>query len=1150
MRQRRISGCAGAPLALVALGSLGWALLGGAQTVAGGEQEKRFTLFPAPGFDSEKIVSRGLKVTREGEALVFSQEPKEAWPKALLPMPPRLAGCSRMAVAAENLGKELLKIRFAAPGVVMPTEREALMALPHLELKPGEKGEIALPVKNILPLHKAVVKRLREAGVVKADTGTAELTVFVYQTGQPRTFRISRIEAVGEPSALPEYGGWDADRFFPFVDRFGQFKHAEWSGKTRSEADLKKALEQERLDLADRPGPAEWNAYGGWAKGPKLNATGRFRVEKVDGKWWFVDPEGCLWWSHGVRGVTSEGAGVPLDGRASFFEGEPGAAAAQAPFVRTAGGLRAYDFRAANTSVKYGAEWKKRHSEQAHARLRAWALNTLGTDSAAEVKALRKTPYMERIILSAPRVEGVGEEEAPLIDPYEPDFKKELERQLAVCKALAADPWCVGVGVDSGIGTAKLSGLGRLLLTAPARQAAKRRLVDSLKRRHGKIETLNLAWKSAYADWEALLASTNLPPVAASRDCFVFAEAFAEATFKGIAAAFKAVAPDTLNLGCLMREPEPALLRLAGWNSDVVSVACEGLPPAAFEVSPYLERPVLIAEFRQGGEEDRGFRGVLPGADAGRKVWRGAYAASHEAALKHPNVVGVHGLRYVGGGLGEGGLPGGLVDVCDTPDAALAAMAREAGARLYGVRDGHRLRAAVTVDASKPLGPRREIERYINNSILMRSPPPELAKSIEKEYGRAKIVRCWVCLDDLWDIKTGAFNFNYPIKNRVTGAEADFEMPDIPFETYLAAYAGIADEVLLNVRRLERHVVEGRMTMAQWKAVCKAAVRRYKTVCPNLRYIEALNEFHLSAFGDLNTKEYYAFYQAFYQIVNELNAELKPDLPLLVGGPATTGRPPDLHLREFVALYAEDPTPAKRLDFLSYHYYGDQAWSEAGEFEGRMTALLDAHQIPSDIPMFWDEMGFTGSPWKVLPVARDLNRLQATCVTAFQYYSRKNRKLHVLPWVTFHSPSQTALTQFIYRPDGTLQMTPFGMTVKCWGMQKRDEAATGSTGLREDGGGLGAMGSVDGSGVAVLLWNHQALPSEVDLDVTGLPEPMWNGWRARRYLVDSRHSNCYADLTKETTLEPVEESGGSGQGLTRRFVMEPYAVSLLLIEKP
>jgi hypothetical protein len=1152
MKQRLSAARARASHAFAALGVFWWALLGSAQTGAGAVQEKRVAVFPAPGFDSQKIVQEGLKVTRQDGALVFDQELQGAWPKAILPVAVRLAGHTGLVVEAENLGKELLKIRFGAPGAVFPTEREALMRLPCLELEAGKKGALSIPLCEQPPLHKEVVRRLSGTLVPQGGSGfcpdTADrFTVFVYQTGQPRTFRITGIQAAGAGVTLPDYCSWAPERFFPCIDRFGQFKHADWSGKTRSEDDLKRALEQERSDLAAQPGPAEWNAYGGWAKGPKRQATGRFRVEKADGKWWFVDPEGALWWSHGVTLVTVPGAATPLEGRADFFERLPAKEEAAAQFYRTTEGGQSFDFAAANALLKYGDSWREASAALAQQRLRSWGLNTLGADCSAEVKGMRKMPYMERVMLSEPRVEGVGAASCPLIDPYHPEFKAALARQLAACAKLAEDTWCVGLGVDSGIGRLKLVALGRMILTAPEQQPAKRKMADFLKRKHGKIEQLNAAWKAAYEDWGALLKATNAPPGAAGRDCSEFAELFAEATFKGVASALKAAAPNTLNLGCLLYEADPILMRLAGWNADVVSVAHQGPSLETLSVSPYLEKPVLV-DACQGDEPERGIFAPQRLEQAGGKARGDAYLRAVEAALRHPNVVGLHGVRYAEDFAAWEGGQDGLVDVCDTPRPALVAKAREAGARLYGMRYTYSLHASVTVDASKPLGARREIERYINNSILQRSPPPELAKVIEKEYGRARIVRCWVCLDDLWDMKSGAYNFNYPIKNRVKGDDADFEMPDIPFETYLTAFAGISDEVLLNVRRMERPVVEGRMTMAQWKEVCKAAVKRYKTVCPKLRYIEALNEFHLSAFGDLNTKEYYAFYRTFYEIVNELNAELKPELPLLVGGPATTGAPPDRHLREFVALYAADTAPAKRLDFLSYHYYGNQKWSEAAEFEKRMTELLDAHQIPSDIPMFWDEMGFTGSPWTLRPVATELNRLQATCVTAFQYYSRKNRKLHVLPWVTFHSPSQTALTQFIYRPDGKLQMTPFGMTVKCWGMQKKNEVPTESTGLREDGSGLGAMGSVDESGAAVLLWNHQALSCEVDLALTGLPDTARKGWRVSRYLVDSRHSNCYADLTKAVALETAEESSGSGLGVTRRFVMEPYAVSLLLIE--
>lgn len=1123
-------------LARVALCGFFGALLGNAQTEAGAVQEKRFAVFPALEFDSRKIVQEGLKVTLQEGALVFDQELQAVWPQAFLPMPPRLAGCSGLVVRAENTGRELLKIRFAAPGTAMPAERDALMALPSLELKAGESGEIALPLGPLPPLRGEVVRRLSGLeGPAPEIEASDRLAVFVYQTGQPRTFRINRIEALGTYGPLPEYCSWEAGRFFPFVDPYGQFRHADWPGKVRADTDFSRMAEQERGELAARPAPPGWNAFGGWADGPKRRASGRFRLEKEGGRWWFVDPEGALWWAHGVTGATFA---EPLAGevfREVFFERLP---------AKEDG---AADFRVANARKKYGAKWREDAAENRRRRLRSWGVNAVDAGSAPEIRELGETPYLARITLTGPCVAGASERACPLIDPFDPAFKKEIGRQLEARRSLAKDIWCVGLGVDSGIGRLRPHALLGEVMRAPAQQPAKIRLLAFLKRRYGKIEQLNAAWKTQYGEWSELQNTTNAPAGITGRERAEFGELFAETYFNGVASVFKTLFPETLHLGCLLHETDPLLMRLAGWQADAVSVALDDEAISSLEVSPYLERPVLVVAVPQktpGGTHIR----PLSLENSGQAAWAAAYAERVGAALRHPNVAGIIGCRYAEGSAAGAEGYGGLVSVADAPHAARVAAVRAAGAALYGARQAHVLRARVSVDASKPEGPRREIERYINNSILMRSPPLELAKVIEREYGRARLVRCWVCLDDLWDMKTGVYNFNYPIKNRVKGDDVDFEMPDIPFETYLAAFAGISDEVLLNVRRLERHVVEGRMTMGQWKEVCKSAIRRYKTICPNLRYIEALNEFHLSAFGDLNTKEYYAFYKTVYELVNELNAELKPKLSLLVGGPATTGAPPDRHLREFVALYAADTAPAKRLDFLSYHYYGNQKWSEAAEFEKRMTDLLDSHQIPSDIPMFWDEMGFTGSPWTLRPVATEMNRLQATCVTAFQHFSRKNRKLHVLPWVTFHSPSQTALTQFIYGPDGTLRMAPFGMAVKCWAKQKKNEVPTGSTGLREDGSGLGAAGTVDESGAAVLFWNHQALSCEVDLDVTGLPEAVRNGWRARRYLMDSRHSNCYADLTKQTTLETVEESAGSGQGLARRFVMEPYAVSLLLVE--
>jgi hypothetical protein len=92
------------------------------------------------------------------------------------------------------------------------------------------------------------------------------------------------------------------------------------------------------------------------------------------------------------------------------------------------------------------------------------------------------------------------------------------------------------------------------------------------------------------------------------------------------------------------------------------------------------------------------------------------------------------------------------------------------------------------------------------------------------------------------------------------------------------------------------------------------------------------------------------------------------------------------------------------------------------------------------------------------------------------------------------------------------------------------------------------MGAADEGGVSVLFWNHQLMPCEVELKVAGLEAKLAAGWRARRYLSDSRHSNAYADLSKPAHLESVEEADGRGAEVTRRFLLEPYAVSLLLVE--
>ena len=81
----------------------------------------------------------------------------------------------------------------------------------------------------------------------------------------------------GERPDAPDYMSLSEEEFFPFIDKYGQFRYRDWPGKIHSDEELVKAREDEARNLEANPGPQEWSRWGGWAAGPRYEATGRFR---------------------------------------------------------------------------------------------------------------------------------------------------------------------------------------------------------------------------------------------------------------------------------------------------------------------------------------------------------------------------------------------------------------------------------------------------------------------------------------------------------------------------------------------------------------------------------------------------------------------------------------------------------------------------------------------------------------------------------------------------------------------------------------------------------------------------------------------------------------------------------------------------------
>lgn len=250
------------------------------------------------------------------------------------------------------------------------------------------------------------------------------LKLYTVKTNTNVRFQVDNVRGTGE-YAPPTEDKLKSD-FFPFVDKFGQYIHRQWPGKTTSQEDMDNQHKEELKDLAANQGPDHWNKYGGWKTGPSLKATGHFRTEKVDGKWWLVDPEGRLFWSQGITGVRMSQA-TKIWSRENYF--------AERPEYK--------DFRKANLKRKFGDDWNLQAGQFIHRRLRSWGINTFANWSDKEIYSMQKTPYVVSM------GSGVAKEMPEELD--ETEFRKKVRKRInaKAVDSFKDDPWCLGVFVDN-----------------------------------------------------------------------------------------------------------------------------------------------------------------------------------------------------------------------------------------------------------------------------------------------------------------------------------------------------------------------------------------------------------------------------------------------------------------------------------------------------------------------------------------------------------------------------------------------------------------------------------------------------------------------------------------------------------------------------
>jgi hypothetical protein len=414
----------------------------------------------------------------------------------------------------------------------------------------------------------------------------------------------------------------------------------------------------------------------------------------------------------------------------------------------------------------------------------------------------------------------------------------------------------------------------------------------------------------------------------------------------------------------------------------------------------------------------------------------------------------------------------------------------------------------IVVDAQDVLGPFFRRESYRNTSLRF-APPPWVSTFAAEQFGRPRIVRTFITLDEFWDYRDGAYHPNYLIGvNRYDDDDAIHwydrhrsQPSDVRFAEYLQSVSANADELLLCFRRYEHEAINGVIGFDTYSQVLKEAIRHCKRLAPNLRYVEVLNEWGCVHFGGLDDDQYYRFYRAAYTIVNDLNRELQPLIPLQVGGP-TTATAHFAQVEQFLKRYGADPSPGKRLDFISFHDYSSgERPVRVRELRRQLDQWLTACRLPIDIPAFVTEVGAYEGP--KMPNRADANRYNAAGMCTLLEQWRCCHDTIIFPWCQYHNPDkQFWSTQIL--PDRVL--TSHGQAMRLLSMHRRLELKAESDGIDEQGMGVYALSSRDENAVVVQAWNFAPRPAVARLDVR-IPRGLRDvSLRVREYRINSTHT--------------------------------------------
>jgi len=289
-------------------------------------------------------------------------------------------------------------------------------------------------------------------------------------------------------------------------------------------------------------------------------ATGFFHVEKQNGVWWVIDPNG-----HGFYIVGTDHANYNVHWCEKL---------GYAPYHR-------------NIVEKYGDN-EDAWAASAVSRLTEWNFNSLATNNSPSTRH-RGLPHME--------FAGVGSKFSSIDDivpkvhwtgfpnVFNPKFEEYCDKSARErCAPKIDDPWLIGYFIDNELEWYGKShtkwGLWEEAFKKPAEHTAKQALIGLLMERYKSIGDFNEAWEKSFRSFDNLADSVTPPALpadaeraqAASKDRQDFVRLVADKYFSITTSAIKKYDPNHMILGTRFAGNCPDVWDIAGKYCDIVSV--------------------------------------------------------------------------------------------------------------------------------------------------------------------------------------------------------------------------------------------------------------------------------------------------------------------------------------------------------------------------------------------------------------------------------------------------------------------------------------------------------------------------------------------------------------------------------------------------